>query len=83
MLRYECIVTIETCGSLSLTNGQVNYNELPLTSGGYPVGTVASFSCDHGFYLSSIISTTCDVSGTWSQNHPRCIQCNENIIDNS
>ena len=77
--------TVETCGNLYLANGQVHYSESSLTAGQYPVGTVATWTCNYGFYslYSYYGSTTCDSSGTWSHRtsglrNPYCAQCNEN-----
>ena len=48
-----------TCEALSLVNGQIDYTQSPLTTGEYPVDTVASFTCDFRYYLSGAGSTTC------------------------
>ena len=70
---------------LSFENCQVIYSEMPLTSGGYPIGTVAFYSCIYGFYPWPINSTTCHISGAWShqldhQLDPHCMQCNRATI---
>ena len=75
------IVTVETCGSFSVANGQVHYSQSPLASGGYPVGTVGTWTCNYGFYKFYSFSTTCGSSGTWSHQDqfrsPYCARCNK------
>ena len=57
---------------MNLNNGQINYNGSPLANQGYPVKTVASFTCNDGYFLMGSDSTTCQTSGNWNHNTPSC-----------
>ena len=70
----ENILPAVTCSALSLTNGQVTYDESAVTSGEYPVGTVATFRCDHGYSSSGSTLSTCETSTSWDQETPTCNQ---------
>ena len=52
-----------TCESLSLSNGNINYDNDEV-DGGYPVDTEASFSCNSGYQRSGSSSATCQTSGS-------------------
>ena len=78
------IIVNVVCGSLSVANGQFEYNELPLSSGGYPVGTVADWTCNYGYYKFNLYTTTCHSSGSWTHqinnlNSPYCARCIKNF----
>ena len=62
-----------TCGSLGLIGGRVTYNR-DSVNGRYPVDTRASFSCNPGYSRSGSSSRTCQTSGNWNQQMPRCNQ---------
>ena len=86
-LSHVCqnILTTVTCESLSIDNGQVNYNVSGVTDGNsdyYYVDTMASFLCNPGYSLSGSDSTICQTSegGTWNEQAPSCIQSDEMII---
>ena len=68
------ITFVVTCTSLTLTNGAVSYNSHPASVARYPVDTVATFSCNHGYSLSGSTSGTCQTSGNWNQATPTCNQ---------
>ena len=68
-----------TCSSLNLENGGISYNQSPV-NGRYPVDTMASFSCHHGYSLTGSSSTTCLISGNWNQQPPICNHGNRNIF---
>ena len=91
MQCYEYILTVVTCETLSLKNGEVSYNA---SQGSYIyehqqfyyVYTMASFTCDDGYTLSGSESSICQVSKTWSEQTPQCIPGNctvYTIIHNS
>ena len=67
------------CLALSLPNGQVNYNSSAV-SGQYPVYTVASLTCNQGYYRGVTEVTTCQTSRDWEQPLPMCYDSNENIL---
>ena len=55
------------CGSLtSIDNGNIAY------SSGTTYLSVASFSCNPGYTISSIITRTCMANETWSNDTPHC-----------
>ena len=68
-----------TCPSLSLSNGGISYNKSPV-NGRYPVDTVASLSCHHGYLLSGSSSRTCQTSGYWNQQTVACNQSNQKHV---
>ena len=72
---FKCIsyYVEATCPELSLENGQITYDPLRSSSQS-PVDSVASFECDYGYKLHGSSSTTCQTSGTWSEQTPKCIQ---------
>ena len=65
-------------------NGHVNYaipyQEMYVSAhywetvgnGSYPYDTVASFSCNEGYYLSGNEEITCQTSGNWNMDTPVC-----------
>ena len=59
------------CAPLSLVSGEVSNTE-SAENGQYPVDTVASFSCDSGYYQHGPNSVTCQTSGNWNEEAPRC-----------
>ena len=68
------------CPTLNLENGKVDYHKSPV-EGGYPVDTIAVFTCKHGYYHNDSFLSFCQTSGHWTQETPTCIQSNENHID--
>ena len=79
------LLYLETCGALYVRDGLIHYSESSLTTGQYPVGTVATWTCNYGFHTYFSYDSTCETSGTWSHRtrgsrEPACAQCNENII---
>ena len=66
--------SLVTCSALILSDGGISYNKSPLNNGGYPVGTVAEFSCNFGYSQSQSNSRTCQLSGMWNQQTPICNQ---------
>ena len=61
-----CKVVVMKCGSLSdVENGRVNVTD-------NTVGSIATYSCDHGFQLVGKSKRTCLSSGVWSGNEPNC-----------
>ena len=59
-----------TCDALNLKNGHVSYTSY--YQQGYPFDTVASFSCNQGYYLSRTEETTCQTTGKWNMDPPEC-----------
>ena len=66
------ILNVVTCAVLSLEDGQIDYTEAAEINGEYPVGTVASFSCNSGLSLSGSESSICQMSGNWKQQSQIC-----------
>ena len=62
------------CSGLpALTNGDISYSTT--ATGGskpWPVGTVATHTCDLGFVLSGNGQRTCQNSGEWNGSPPTC-----------
>ena len=48
--------------------------------GKYPVGTVASFSCNDGFRRVGSSLRKCQTSGNWNQQTPTCSQSKKYIF---
>ena len=55
------------CPALSVPNGQVTYDRYSAGEG-YPIGTIAFFSCDMGYLEYGFHASICNTSGIW--NHP-------------
>ena len=68
---------VGTCMALNLENGDISYTESPITNGGYPVDTVASFICNNGYSKSGPQWQTCQSNKTWDQQTPTCTQSNK------
>ena len=69
-----------TCEVLGLAHGRVNFSESVVPSKGYPVDTLPSFTCNHGYNISGFNSSICQTSGNWNQQTPRCSQGNRTLI---
>ena len=82
-----------SCPSLTLENGEVDYNTHLLTEllyysyhlfnddflkTGYSVGTMASFSCDEFYSREGSNSVICQSTGNWSLSTPICNASNDN-----
>ena len=69
------VLIVVICSPLNVpANGEINYNKAPVADGGYPLDTVASFSCDYGYSRSGSSSRTCETSGNWNHQNPTCNQ---------
>ena len=72
-----------SCPALNLPNGQVDYNSSAVSGQNpklqYPVNTVASLTCNQGYYRGVKEVTTCQASGNWEQPLPMCYDSNRNI----
>ena len=66
-------VTVVTCMSLSLENGQISYNDTKVNNE-YHVDTVATFTCNYGYSLSG------SESGNWNKETPTCNLSTKNHI---
>ena len=64
-----------TCETLNLENGNVSYNESVIPNKGYPVGTMASFTCNSGYCPSGLELSICQNFGHWCWGPPVCKQC--------
>ena len=60
---------LATCSPLSLENGLVCYTT-SMENGRYLVATVASFSCNSGYYKNGTNSRVCQSSGSWNGQTP-------------
>ena len=72
-------VTVVTCISLSLENGQISYNDTQVNNE-YHVDTVATFTCNYGYSLSGSESSRCATSGNWNKETPKCNLSTKNHI---
>ena len=54
------------------TNGVRTYSRDPV-NGGYPEGTVATFTCNFGFVISGSSRLTCE-SANWNEEVPTCVR---------
>ena len=69
---YNIFVIVVTCVPLNLASGQISYNTTALANGGYPVGTVVSFTCFDTFNKFGVEASTCLVTGLWNDQPPLC-----------
>ena len=72
-VNYKYFVAV-TCPAISLSHGLVSYNRDQIGEDLYPLGTVASFSCDKGYHRDGCEATTCPASGEWNLHPPTCNQ---------
>ncbi len=63
------VLSTAVCGALTLTNGAVTYSSLAIPR---QENTVASFSCNTGYTLSSTATRTCQSDRQWSGSTPVC-----------
>ena len=70
------LLSLVTCETLTLENGNVTYNT-SLVDNGYLATTTASFSCHVGYTVSGPLSRMCQESGDWTGTNPRCVQGDE------
>ena len=52
--------------SVNIGNGRSCIN-------GTAIGSVATYQCDQGYFLSAGVSRTCQCDGEWSEPVPECI----------
>ena len=64
------------CPALDLPDGEIEYNEDRL-SPVYPVGTIATSSCNDGYDIRHGSPKTCQINGEWSGGHTSCVEGNE------
>ena len=64
------------CEDLYLSNGQVSFDQAEV-NGQYPVDTVATFTCIHGYSLEGSSTRTCQASGIWNQQVASCRLSND------
>ena len=67
-----CIYFIVVCWSLHIPNGRVRHQNGDAVGSRYPVGTVAQFSCYRAYTRDGPFQATCQASGEWDQQKPRC-----------
>ena len=63
---YDNVLFVVTCLALSLAHGNIQYTESLLENGGYPAGTMASFTCEENYFLVGSDSNVCKPVGTWN-----------------
>ena len=74
-IPQEYTISVPSCEALqNPENGHVNYTELPLTNGRYPLATTASFMCNERYTLNGSDSITCQASLNWSHQTLVCVQ---------
>ena len=61
-------------------NGNISYNESLIRNEGYPMGTLASFTCDHPYTLNVPNMSTCQASRNWDHPTLTCDQGKECIL---
>ena len=61
-----------TCPALGLEDGEITYNDSQVTTGEYPVDTVATFICSYGYSMSGSQSSKCTTTGSWNEETPTC-----------
>ena len=81
MNACQNILTTVTCTALNLTNGQITYDQDTATNEEYPVGTIATFTCSHGYSLSGSDLSICQTLRSWNQQVPTC-NLSTKIINN-
>ena len=56
-----------------IDNGEITYS--PQTTPQYDLNTVATYSCNSGYYLVGSMTRICaeDLGGTWSNETPMCV----------
>ena len=73
IMQNNCIlllIYLSVCESLNNpSNGEVVINDSTRV-----VGSIATYNCDGGFFLSGSIERECQDNGTWSGDEPRCIE---------
>ena len=68
--------TVVSCRRLNIESGQVKCKGSQLPNGEFPVDAQVHFECDRGYYLDGPMSSTCNISGLWSNQPPTCDQGN-------
>ena len=63
---FNLYLVVDTCPVPQLENGQINYNGSQVAEG-YPLSTMANFTCSNGYSLSGPNSSTCQISRSWTQ----------------
>ena len=61
-----------SCSALIVSNGSVSYARVSVEDGRFPVDTIATFTCNSGYYVYGDLSATCTALGIWSQQTPTC-----------
>ena len=64
----------------NLANGEIDYSNLPMPNGRYPVAATANFTCNYGYNLNGSVSSACLDSLNWSEKIQICDQGNEIYI---
>ena len=72
---HTSIVPAVTCPPVSLENGEVHYDNLPM-DGNYGINTRAFISCNDAFKRNGPLFSICQNSGTWE---PEIATCEEGI----
>ena len=76
-VHYFVAVTCTTLGLLA--NGDIQYSNGRVPSKGYPIHTIATILCDHGYSLTGPSTKTCQISGSWNHGTPTCNQSKVHI----
>ena len=76
-LRHHAICT-SPCGSLSIINGMLTYQDTPQ---GTTFEQTATYSCNSGYNLVGSMTRTCQANGVWSGSQPTCGKCFNLISD--
>ena len=81
VFSYLPFLLVVFCDPLMLDNGRVRYNKSKNLNGKYPLGTVASFTCNHGYLVEGPGPRTCQISGSLDLKPTTC-QCNVTRYNN-
>ena len=68
----QFLYSVVTCSDRSLSNGHVSFDRDSVDNGQYPVNTISTFRCKDGYSVFGHNSSTCEISGRWSQPIPHC-----------
>ena len=73
---FIILILTVLCEDLYLSNGQISFDQAAVNEQ-YPVGTVATFTCIHGYSLEGSRTRTCQASGIWNQQVVSCRESND------
>ena len=66
------LLLIADCGTLSIDDGTVTYNQATAGRGDTELGAVATYECNELFALNGNANRTCQADSNWSGTDPMC-----------